>query len=361
MISSNKNNNPLHLSNKQLNHLTSQLAAAIGANGNNNNPVSPLSPSPTPPLDDQMQWGLKNQQQLSTAALQFSMQLQSASPVPSSVQAPPTAGGGDALCEHRRSPSASNQQNLFKQQQQPGNQLVTSNQLAKQAHDHTYNLPAPASAKCCSLTSASASASATPSKSTLSGKLEPLGQPLVPKRGPGRRPKQLQLQINHQAQMMTTKSSAALSRGAGISNSNNNHLKHNPSQQFFHNQSTSSQLSSKPTNNNHNNIIMDRNSISSHSGSAGKHSSSSSINSSNNNNSNYHQLDANFKSLASQSPTPSSSSSSQQSNGLTIERSLCGRRGRGENRKCRKVYGMERRDMWCTQCKWKKACSRFSE
>ncbi|XP_061392569.1 protein split ends-like, partial [Musca vetustissima] len=36
------------------------------------------------------------------------------------------------------------------------------------------------------------------------------------------------------------------------------------------------------------------------------------------------------------------------------------RRTRGENKKCRKVYGMERRDMWCTQCRWKKACSRFA-
>ena len=35
------------------------------------------------------------------------------------------------------------------------------------------------------------------------------------------------------------------------------------------------------------------------------------------------------------------------------------RRTRGETRKCRKVYGMENRDSWCTQCKWKKACSRF--
>lgn len=32
---------------------------------------------------------------------------------------------------------------------------------------------------------------------------------------------------------------------------------------------------------------------------------------------------------------------------------------RSEVRKCRKVYGMENRDMWCTQCKWKKACTRF--
>lgn len=34
---------------------------------------------------------------------------------------------------------------------------------------------------------------------------------------------------------------------------------------------------------------------------------------------------------------------------------------RNENRKCRKVYGMDRRDLWCTQCKWKKACSRFCD
>lgn len=35
------------------------------------------------------------------------------------------------------------------------------------------------------------------------------------------------------------------------------------------------------------------------------------------------------------------------------------RRPRSEVRKCRKVYGMEHRDQWCTQCKWKKACTRF--
>ncbi|KRG00206.1 uncharacterized protein Dwil_GK12762 [Drosophila willistoni] len=37
------------------------------------------------------------------------------------------------------------------------------------------------------------------------------------------------------------------------------------------------------------------------------------------------------------------------------------RRTRGENKKCRKVYGMEQRDKWCTQCRWKKACSRFGD
>jgi len=37
------------------------------------------------------------------------------------------------------------------------------------------------------------------------------------------------------------------------------------------------------------------------------------------------------------------------------------RRPRGDAKKCRKVYGMEHRDLWCTQCKWKKACTRFGE
>uniref|UniRef100_A0A0B7AS88 DUF4772 domain-containing protein n=1 Tax=Arion vulgaris TaxID=1028688 RepID=A0A0B7AS88_9EUPU len=35
------------------------------------------------------------------------------------------------------------------------------------------------------------------------------------------------------------------------------------------------------------------------------------------------------------------------------------RRTRSEVRKCRKVYGMENRELWCTQCKWKKACTKF--
>ncbi|XP_063224030.1 zinc finger protein 704-like [Bacillus rossius redtenbacheri] len=37
------------------------------------------------------------------------------------------------------------------------------------------------------------------------------------------------------------------------------------------------------------------------------------------------------------------------------------RRSRGDTKKCRKVYGMDHRDNWCTQCKWKKACSRFND
>lgn len=38
-----------------------------------------------------------------------------------------------------------------------------------------------------------------------------------------------------------------------------------------------------------------------------------------------------------------------------------GRRPRSDNKKCRKVYGMDQRDHWCTQCKWKKACTRFGD
>jgi len=30
------------------------------------------------------------------------------------------------------------------------------------------------------------------------------------------------------------------------------------------------------------------------------------------------------------------------------------------DKKCRKVYGIDQKDLWCTQCKWKKACGRFS-
>eukprot|EP00096_Caligus_rogercresseyi_P010646 TRINITY_DN3964_c0_g1_i1.p1 TRINITY_DN3964_c0_g1~~TRINITY_DN3964_c0_g1_i1.p1 ORF type:complete len:641 (-),score=149.98 TRINITY_DN3964_c0_g1_i1:1782-3704(-) len=37
------------------------------------------------------------------------------------------------------------------------------------------------------------------------------------------------------------------------------------------------------------------------------------------------------------------------------------RRPRGDAKKCRKVYGMEKKEQWCTQCKWKKACTRFGE
>ncbi|XP_024865376.1 zinc finger protein 395b [Kryptolebias marmoratus] len=37
------------------------------------------------------------------------------------------------------------------------------------------------------------------------------------------------------------------------------------------------------------------------------------------------------------------------------------RKARGEAKKCRKVYGVERKDQWCTACRWKKACQRFPD
>ncbi|XP_051794771.1 zinc finger protein 395a [Acanthochromis polyacanthus] len=37
------------------------------------------------------------------------------------------------------------------------------------------------------------------------------------------------------------------------------------------------------------------------------------------------------------------------------------RRVRGEAKKCRKVYGIEHREQWCTACRWKKACQRFTD
>jgi len=45
---------------------------------------------------------------------------------------------------------------------------------------------------------------------------------------------------------------------------------------------------------------------------------------------------------------------------LSSSKLLTGRKSRnGDVRKCRKVYGIENRSLWCTQCKWKKACTRF--
>ncbi|EDV22570.1 Zinc finger protein 704 [Trichoplax sp. H2] len=35
------------------------------------------------------------------------------------------------------------------------------------------------------------------------------------------------------------------------------------------------------------------------------------------------------------------------------------KKSKGDGKKCRKVYGMENRHLWCTQCRWKKACTRF--
>jgi len=34
--------------------------------------------------------------------------------------------------------------------------------------------------------------------------------------------------------------------------------------------------------------------------------------------------------------------------------------GMRSDKKCRKVYGIDQKELWCTQCKWKKACGRFT-
>ena len=52
------------------------------------------------------------------------------------------------------------------------------------------------------------------------------------------------------------------------------------------------------------------------------------------------------------------SSSAPVTSGSSMLKSPGHRRIR-EGKKCRKVYGLEQRDLWCTQCKWKKACARF--
>ncbi|XP_051912632.1 zinc finger protein 704 [Hippocampus zosterae] len=47
---------------------------------------------------------------------------------------------------------------------------------------------------------------------------------------------------------------------------------------------------------------------------------------------------------------------------MTTPKSAAGnRKPRGEAKKCRKVYGMEKKEMWCTACRWKKACQRFTD
>ncbi|XP_058118485.1 zinc finger protein 395-like [Anopheles coustani] len=82
----------------------------------------------------------------------------------------------------------------------------------------------------------------------------------------------------------------------------------------------------------------------------------------------YHQLlagaaaaSAGAVSLGSYSTSSSSSAGSVGSGGQHRSPVSPNRRTRGENKKCRKVYGMDHKDQWCTQCKWKKACSRFGD
>lgn len=42
-----------------------------------------------------------------------------------------------------------------------------------------------------------------------------------------------------------------------------------------------------------------------------------------------------------------------------LQQSAPCRRIRSDAKKCRKVYGIEHREQWCTACRWKKACQRF--
>lgn len=43
-----------------------------------------------------------------------------------------------------------------------------------------------------------------------------------------------------------------------------------------------------------------------------------------------------------------------------VFKSVSGQPGLKSDKKCRKVYGLDQKDLWCTQCKWKKACGRFT-
>ena len=88
------------------------------------------------------------------------------------------------------------------------------------------------------------------------------------------------------------------------------------------------------------------------------HSSSSSASTNNNSHNNkYLKIDKSGQSILLNGPL-----SGSKKHGSPLGNSTKGSSARGsaETRKCRKVYGMQGRDSWCTQCKWKKACTRFT-
>ncbi|KAJ8257875.1 hypothetical protein GJAV_G00190680 [Gymnothorax javanicus] len=61
-------------------------------------------------------------------------------------------------------------------------------------------------------------------------------------------------------------------------------------------------------------------------------------------------------------PTQHATVTKIQSSSISAPKPSVGtRKPRGEAKKCRKVYGMEKKDMWCTACRWKKACQRFTD
>ncbi|XP_014478807.1 PREDICTED: zinc finger protein 395-like [Dinoponera quadriceps] len=59
------------------------------------------------------------------------------------------------------------------------------------------------------------------------------------------------------------------------------------------------------------------------------------------------------------SPRPLQACHQQNMTGSTGKMPSSPRRTRNDVKKCRKVYGMNSRELWCTQCRWKKACTRF--
>mgnify|MGYP002803595061 CR=1 FL=1 len=61
-----------------------------------------------------------------------------------------------------------------------------------------------------------------------------------------------------------------------------------------------------------------------------------------------------FDSLPSESTLPLE-------NTQLFEELVSGKRTKRElSKKCRKVYGIDNKKSWCTQCRWKKACTRFN-
>ncbi|XP_054159207.1 zinc finger protein 704-like [Oppia nitens] len=80
---------------------------------------------------------------------------------------------------------------------------------------------------------------------------------------------------------------------------------------------------------------------------------------------NHHQLSKSFNKYIKMNSTTKVgaiiSKGLSSNNNNNVIKPLAAKRVRGESRKCRKVYGLDNRDNWCTQCKWKKACTRFTD
>ena len=295
------------------------------------------------------------------AGLQFSMQLCSGSPI--SPECAPADRVAGALCATRPQAGAENERREEEKKEEeekeelqgsPNNrhlnhlnqrrQLVISNQqkqyLAKQTHDHTYNSPTEASASGRQPSEAGGRDSSGPSER----EAERAGS-----KRPGRKPRQPEGYYSHlaaakcatrgdaQTSGQTIATTKAKTKGANATTAN---LKHNLSQQFFQ------ANEAKPSQGRAAGYLAAEGG-----GSGGGSSSCSSLSSLSSSGASSLAADSKLGQRQSATGAPASSVSP-----------LCaGRRGRGENRKCRKVYGMERRDLWCTQCKWKKACSRFGD